>query len=162
MMLVSLIFALSFSSNFVINLTRSDADTQSFFILKGNGSRAELIRNGSTIEFYYHNSSSNAHYQIIDNSSLISFRWPALINFKEMRHVAGVILSDENAEFYTFSVADSQQVDVLPTQGSGKETKHYYMIGLVVILLVLVEPPAAFLHYISSKQRRIPQLNSSV
>ena len=151
-MLVSLILAVNIGSNFIINLTSNHANIQNYFLLKGSTSGAELIRNNNIIDLYYYNSTKSAHYRIEVNASSIAFKWPCFINSRQMRLVSGVNIS-ENEEFHTFAVADSQtDIEKVTQIPDPSETQNYYVIGASVVLLLLIEFPAAYFHYISGKR----------
>ena len=130
---------------------RNDDDVQSLFILKGDASGAELIRNCSSFDLYYYNFSHSTHYHIGGNSSSIHFEWPMIINSREMKLVNGVNITSKHPEFHTFAVVDSQTGDVQPTQRVLQIAEYYYVIG-AVILVLLIESPAAYLHYRSNRR----------
>jgi hypothetical protein len=163
-MLISLIFAINIASNFVINFTNNDDEYQNYFTLKGNLCGAELFRNGTTINLHFYNSTDSSHYHIYDESLIISFKWPYLLNSQEMRLVSGVNISGIQ-RFHTFVVADSQTDPEAIFQNSNIfETQNYYLIGALIAILLLIESPAVYYKYISSRQchTAVTQLENSV
>ena len=157
-MIISLIFTIN---TFAVNFTRNHADSQRFFIAKGESSVIELSRNNNTIALNYQNSSQKAVYKIMDYSSSVAFEWPYYVNSRKMNLVTGVEISPTE-EFQEFVAHESQPADEekIIDASCAPETENYYIIAAAsALLLLLIESPAAYLHYKSNQEQTETQLS---